>query len=140
MYLKTPQGSTKLGRDQAPVSTKLSNEAFYCFHGIKIQSFIWLKLESEVQFLIPCATILSFCSLRVIFSYWGAEELCFLWEKKKVFTFGGKATPQLDLPWPGYQRHPCESFSLHSFFHSLIPDTSPKPLTFLLNCIHHFVC
>lgn len=59
---------------------------------------------------------------------------------KKVFTFGGKATCQLDLPWPGYQRHPCVSFSPHSFLQSLIPDTSPMPLTFLLNGICHFVC
>lgn len=59
---------------------------------------------------------------------------------KKVFTFGGKARPQLDLPWPGYQRHPCASFSPHSFFRSLIPYTSPIPLTFLLDGVHHFVC
>ena len=47
--------------------------------------------------------------------------------EKKVVAFGGKVTPQLDLHWPGYRRHPCSSFSPHSFFHSLIPDPSPMP-------------
>lgn len=59
------------------------------------------------------------------FSCWGAEELCSL--LKKVVTFVGKATPQLYLHWPGHWRHPCSSFSPHSFFHSPVPDTSPMP-------------
>lgn len=96
-----------------------------CLHGIRNQSFRWLKLGRKVPFLMQCATILNFCSSESFFSYWGAEELYSL--LKKAVTFGGKVPPQLDLHWPGYHRHPCSSFSPHSFFHSLIPDTFPMP-------------
>lgn len=44
-----------------------------------------------------------------------------------MVTFGGKTTPQLDLHWPGYQKHPCSSFSPNSFLHSPLSDTSPMP-------------
>lgn len=128
MHLKTPHSSTCLRRDQVPVSAELSTKAIYCLHGISNQEFYTAKAREGS----PIRDAMShypglFALSEAFFSKWGAEELHFLWEKK-VFTFGGKkAMPQLDLPWPGYQRHPCVLFSPHSFFHSLIPDTSPKP-------------
>lgn len=67
-----PHGFTSLGRDQVPLSAKLSTKPMSCLHGIRKQSFRWLKLGRKVPFLMHCATILNFCSFRILFFVLGS--------------------------------------------------------------------
>lgn len=124
-------GSTSLGRDHVPVSARLSTEPKSCLHGIRNQSFRWLKLGRKVPFLMQRATILNFCSFRILFFlYWGAEELCSLLKKwlplveKQLSSLicAGQATEGIHVP----HSLPIPSFIRRFQTPAQCPHISPK--------------
>lgn len=65
------------------MSAELSTEPIYCLHGISNQEFYTAKAREGSP--IPdamCHYPGLFALSEAIFSYWGAEELRFLWKKK----------------------------------------------------------